>query len=439
MSAGPPPSSPPPPLAPPPQEHARTGSTPGPRRLTRQLEGRLLGGVATGIATYLGVDVVVVRIALVVLAFVPFPGFGVLVYVAMLLLVPESDGAATPVPNRFVDRSAGFWIGIGLVGLAMVTLLGLSNAGRFGGNLVPLLLIGLGIALWVDADRRGSERRATGDVGPATDPVSDRSAVPTDTIPVWAASPPGPPGPPGPPAPPVVPPTGPAPVWHAPPVERRARSPLGRITVGLAFLAGGLAWLLDLTGALSLSATRILALVLVVLGTGLLVGSIAGRARWLAFPVALIVPLLLVGAAIEDLGIDLRGGVVDRTISLTDADQLGDRISYGAGDLRVDLTGVARPGDEVLEVVLGAGELTLYVPEGAGVRGTARLEVGELLIAPDGYTGGVSLERALRIPADPGRPTYEVDLRVGAGALRIIRSSADGDVVPELEAPEVRR
>ncbi|MEX0836191.1 MAG: PspC domain-containing protein, partial [Nitriliruptor sp.] len=216
MSAGPPPSSPPPPLAPPPQGPADAEAAPGPRRLTRQLEGRLLGGVATGLAACLGIDVVVVRIALVVLAFIPFPGFGVLVYVAMLLLVPGSDGEAVVVPNRFVDRSAGFWVGIGLVGFAMITLLGVTSTGRFGGNLVPLLLIGLGIALWVDADRRSTERRTTGAAAAHPGPPVWESAGPPPAFartgaPQAATAEPGPvwesaPAPP----PPVVPPTGPA-------------------------------------------------------------------------------------------------------------------------------------------------------------------------------------------------------------------------------------
>jgi phage shock protein C len=55
--------------------------------LRRCREGRILCGVAAGAASYLGVDVAVVRLALVALAVLG--GFGVPLYVAAWLLVPE--------------------------------------------------------------------------------------------------------------------------------------------------------------------------------------------------------------------------------------------------------------------------------------------------------------------------------------------------------------
>lgn len=65
-----------------------------PRQLCRPLHDRMLAGVASGIARYLGVDVMLVRVALVVLTFVG--GIGVPVYLASWLLVPEEspDGGA---------------------------------------------------------------------------------------------------------------------------------------------------------------------------------------------------------------------------------------------------------------------------------------------------------------------------------------------------------
>jgi phage shock protein C len=59
----------------------------GSRLLRRPVDGRMLGGVAAGIADYLGVDETIVRIAFVVLTFVG--GAGVPVYVAGWLLIPE--------------------------------------------------------------------------------------------------------------------------------------------------------------------------------------------------------------------------------------------------------------------------------------------------------------------------------------------------------------
>jgi phage shock protein PspC (stress-responsive transcriptional regulator) len=63
---------------------------PGLHELRRPVNDRMIAGVATGIARYLGVDTNIVRIAFVVLAFVG--GASLPLYVAGWLLIPE-DGA----------------------------------------------------------------------------------------------------------------------------------------------------------------------------------------------------------------------------------------------------------------------------------------------------------------------------------------------------------
>jgi len=63
---------------------------PGLDQLRRPVNDRMIAGVATGIARYLGVDTNIVRIAFVVLAFVG--GAALPLYVAGWLLIPE-DGA----------------------------------------------------------------------------------------------------------------------------------------------------------------------------------------------------------------------------------------------------------------------------------------------------------------------------------------------------------
>jgi len=60
------------------------------RTLSRPVHGRMLGGVAAGIARYLDVDVTVVRILFAVLTVIG--GAAVPVYLAAWLLIPE-DGA----------------------------------------------------------------------------------------------------------------------------------------------------------------------------------------------------------------------------------------------------------------------------------------------------------------------------------------------------------
>lgn len=57
--------------------------------LRRPVQDSVVAGVAAGLARYLGVDVMVIRIAFVVLTI--FGGAGIPLYLAGLLLIPEED------------------------------------------------------------------------------------------------------------------------------------------------------------------------------------------------------------------------------------------------------------------------------------------------------------------------------------------------------------
>ena len=70
------------------------------RPLSRPVHDRMLGGVASGIARYLGIDVTVVRIVLAVLAVIG--GAGVPIYVAGWLLIPE-EGCEQSIASSFID------------------------------------------------------------------------------------------------------------------------------------------------------------------------------------------------------------------------------------------------------------------------------------------------------------------------------------------------
>jgi phage shock protein PspC (stress-responsive transcriptional regulator) len=69
-----------------------------PQPLYRPVHGRMAAGVAAGVARYLGVDVTVVRIVLVVLAVIG--GAGVPIYLAGWLLIPE-EGSDQSIASEF--------------------------------------------------------------------------------------------------------------------------------------------------------------------------------------------------------------------------------------------------------------------------------------------------------------------------------------------------
>jgi phage shock protein PspC (stress-responsive transcriptional regulator) len=73
-------------------------SRPDTRVLRRAADGRILGGVAAGLATFFALDVTHVRIALVALSFLG--GAGVPLYLAAWLLIPE-EGSDIAIADEF--------------------------------------------------------------------------------------------------------------------------------------------------------------------------------------------------------------------------------------------------------------------------------------------------------------------------------------------------
>ena len=71
-----------------------------PRPLYRPLDDRMLAGVASGIADYLGVDETLVRIGIVVATF--FGGAGIAVYLAGWLLIPE-EGSDQSIASELLQ------------------------------------------------------------------------------------------------------------------------------------------------------------------------------------------------------------------------------------------------------------------------------------------------------------------------------------------------
>lgn len=76
----------------------------GDQPLYRPIGGRMIAGVAAGIAQYLGVDVTIVRIVLAVLTFVG--GAGIPVYVAGWLLIPD-EGASHSIASDLIGSLSG--------------------------------------------------------------------------------------------------------------------------------------------------------------------------------------------------------------------------------------------------------------------------------------------------------------------------------------------
>ena len=119
------------------------GDAPGgePRKLTRSTGDAVIGGVASGLGRYFGVDPILFRIGFVVLSFVG--AVGVLAYLILLAFVP-SDGQPRPGGTSKAAALAGAVV----LGIALVTFLS-PPLFVFGPGLLVVGLIGLaGVLLW---------------------------------------------------------------------------------------------------------------------------------------------------------------------------------------------------------------------------------------------------------------------------------------------------
>ncbi|WP_370324801.1 PspC domain-containing protein [Euzebya sp.] len=128
----------------------RSWPTPEALRIARPTRGRVLAGVAAGTAGRLGVDVLIVRLALVVLA--TAGGFGAVLYIAAWLWVPE-ESPDRPVERR--DPTARHALAIGF--LVAGALLLLRSAGAWWSDTltwsIALAALGSGV-VWTQASER---------------------------------------------------------------------------------------------------------------------------------------------------------------------------------------------------------------------------------------------------------------------------------------------
>lgn len=423
---------------------------------------RVLGGVSTATAQYLGISRNVARLVFVAAALVG--GLGLVLYAVLWLFVPddcervliqggadstgESTGAALVAgvaalcASAWVTRDGPSWLGAVLVVIGVLVMSRRSPADPAAPPPPP-------------PAGQPSDLAPPSPAGPPSDitPPSDLtppSALTLPSGPDLASTPdltmtpplPSPPAPPSAPIakdavatgvlpltaerPPVYPRAAPGPrstpTFESPPRPPRPPKPaafLGPLTVSVAVALAGSLSILNALGAVDLRTSDLLIAVLVVVGLGLLVSTWYGRARGLILLGLLLVPAVAVSAVADR--IDLRGGTGERVWVPRTAAELQDRYRLGAGSLRLDLTeldpSTIDPGDPTLrtELSMGTGQVQLVVPQDWTLEVSSTVDIGTVWL----FSGGT-----------PAPEDGAVD-ELGSGEIRWDLDSAQDWYFPE--------
>jgi phage shock protein PspC (stress-responsive transcriptional regulator) len=438
---GPPPGTQgPPPIGPPP-----SAAGPGPgvgRRLYRRSDDRVIAGVASGIAAYLGIEPWVVRIGFIVL--VPFGGLGALAYLIAWLLLPTA-GNGQSLASGALARPSGLrtYVGVALILLAVAIL---ASAFSEPGVIWAIALIAFGVFLFRQEPGPPDGRPpAGGEPAPPGTTATPPAAAPATTTTVPPAPPPsittteplGPPPAPGQDAatlphdlpvwgPPPPPPDRTA-AWGAPPPRAPRRRPfLGPVTFAVALVVTGLALVLDNLDVVDLAVGQVLAVFLTVLGAGLLVGAWWGRA-WGLIPIGLLaVPVVAVAALAGP--VPVQGGVAERLFQPQAPAEVRSSYRLAGGELILDLSRVEfGPGQPPVQASVAGGRLLVVVPDevAADIRG--RVGVGQVDLLGHVDTGAqvdsTVTEPAVKPPGKGAAPTVRLDLMAGYGVVEVRRSS----------------
>lgn len=363
-------------------------SPPDGRKLVRSPDDKVVAGVCAAFGRYTDTDPVLWRVTVAVLTL--FGGAGLALYALGWLLVPER-GQSQSLAERTLRRPDD---GLTIAGIVVLVIGGIILIALLdnGPGLPALLVIG-GIAFLV-----ARERREHPVAPPAWQPPL---AQPYGPPPSWSGPPEG---------------------WTPPPPPPRERSPLGPITLSVAAVLAGLLLALSVAGVDGLTAPRLLAAALLVVGGGLLLGAWFGRARWLIAVGLVLAVALGATAATERLELDAGMGQRSWVASAGTSDY-----TLGAGEGILDLREL-EPGDRAeISALIGMGSLVVLVPEGLSVRVEGAVDMGEISRPDDGFgrdrrQDGTRLRESFIVGDGP--PTVELDLTVRLGEIEVRRASS---------------
>jgi hypothetical protein len=159
-----------------------------------------------------------------------------------------------------------------------------------------------------------------------------------------------------------------------------------------------------------------MALAVTILGVGLLVGSVAGRARWLILVGVIMVPTLIFSPVFE---YDWDSDGFDVFVEPTTFEELQNQYTIDAGSLVIDLTELEWDGQRV---ELGAnadfGNIEVRVPFDVALEGEARANIGQVT-GPDGSSFGFG-EPSIEFDSPGDLGLVVLDLEVSVGNIDVV-------------------
>lgn len=195
------------------------------------------------------------------------------------------------------------------------------------------------------------------------------------------------------------------------PVAPKRRTRVTPVTLGIALLTAAAIATVNLVLGVPISPVVAAAIVLGVVGTGLVVGAFRRSGYGL---LAVAIPLagfVVVGTmaqnAMSGFADAPRG---DRQFTVADPNALQEQYILQAGSLQLDLRGLTLDHDRTLTTRVGVGETRIQVPQDMNVKVRCTVTVGDAQ-CPDG----------LNASPKPGAPTLTIDAQSNVGSVEVDR------------------
>jgi phage shock protein PspC (stress-responsive transcriptional regulator) len=416
-------------------------------RIRRDTTNGMIGGVASGFARHLDVDVVWIRLAFVLLT-VFGGGFGLVAYLAAWLIIPDGrDDEAVPGPRRGDGqpdgRGASFWTGVVLLAVGALILINNVLSPLIDRVLwvstrdliLPLVLIGIG-ALIYRSSRNGDLTLRAGRIEEQAEVLGERIEREAESlgdrieqrVERWGEEV-----------------ERVAEDWESR-IELRAetlrevrsRARVAPLTFGAAFITLGGLWLASSLGVPGITLTRALAGTLLVIGIGLVVGAFLGRGRGLIVTGAILAPLVGLMAlfpqlpdSLEVVSIGPDGVIVSdgerrveapATLAALPTD---GTYEFGAGSFTLDLRTlgdeIAAAGTVRISVEMGIGSLQVRLPDDVTVEVDVELGIGRIRILDASSSGGIGVNDRQRLVLGDGGGTLVLEIEQGIGDVAVTR------------------